>query len=430
MKVLILGSGGREHAIGIKLSQSPHRPQLHFAPGNPGMEALGICHPLAADAIPELLELAKREGMDLTIVGPEVPLVKGIVDTFQKAGMRVFGPTAHAARLEGSKVFSKEFMIRHHIPTAAYQSFSELAPALQFLKKIGVPVVVKASGLCAGKGAVVCTSLEEAETALTAMLGPEAIFGEAGKNVVVEEFMAGEEASVFAICDGKGFTLLPTAQDHKRAFDGDQGPNTGGMGAYAPAPIMTPALLEEVGQTIITPTLDGMRAEGYPYTGVLYVGVMVTPEGPKVVEFNCRFGDPETQDILPVYTGDFLRLLCDSSSGGSYVHLPFLPPTPGHHYQRTTAAVVILASGGYPGEYSTGFPIHGLESQTIEETHIIHAGTRRENGECKTAGGRVLGVVGVANNLSDSLAKAYQAINLIHFEGMHYRRDIGHRGRS
>src|SRR5690606_9262298 len=266
----------------------------------PGMAALGPCVPIAADDVDGLLAFALKERFDLTVVGPEVPLVKGLADAFEAAGLPVFGPTAAAARLEGSKAFSKDFMARYAIPTAAYRNFTDLASARDYLKVTGAPVVVKASGLAAGKGAVVCMTPEEAHAALDSMLGPDAVFGDAGSEVVIEEFMDGEEASVFAVCDGTNYVLLPTAQDHKRIFEDDKGPNTGGMGAYSPAPVMTPALLEETRRAVIEPTLDGMRAEGYPYQGVLFVGLMLTAKGPRVVEFNCRLGDPETQCVLPL----------------------------------------------------------------------------------------------------------------------------------
>jgi phosphoribosylamine--glycine ligase len=422
MKILVIGSGGREHALGRKLSQSSRKPALIFAPGNPGMAELGNCHPVAADDVPGLLDLARKEKADLTVVGPEIPLVKGIVDAFRAAGLRIFGPSAQAARLEGSKAFAKAFMARNGIPTAAFESFSELPPALAFLEKTGAPVVVKASGLCAGKGAVVCQTLEEARRTLHAMLGPDAAFGEAGREVVIEEFMAGQEASLFAICDGAHYALLPAAQDHKRAYDNDEGPNTGGMGAYAPAPLMTRELLERTCREIVEPTLAGMRREGYPYHGVLYVGLMMTPQGPKVVEYNCRFGDPETQAVLPVFPGDLLDLLL-ASAQENLSELPAQPTT-----TAKAAAVVVLASGGYPGAYRSGIPIQGLEdAAAIPGTHVLQAGTRIQTGTLTTAGGRVLGVVGEADTLAQALEKAYSAVGRIRFEGMHFRRDIGRR---
>ena len=421
LNVLILGSGGREHAIGLKLSQAAPKPDLIFAPGNPGMAALGNCFPVAADDIPGILSLVKKQGVDFTIVGPEIPLVKGMVDAFLKEGLPIFGPTAAAAQLEGSKAFAKAFMQRHKIPTAEFQTFDALDSALAHLKKTGAPVVVKTSGLAAGKGAVVCQTIEEAQAAIYSMLGPNAVFGEAGREVVIEEFMEGEEASVFAVCDGTRFALLPTAQDHKRIFEGDRGPNTGGMGAYSPAPLMTPPMLDRIGREIIKPTLDGMRSEGHPYQGILFVGIMVTPRGdPKVVEFNCRLGDPETQAVLPVYPGDLLQLFRNAASG----KIPETPPiAPRHH-----AAVVVLASGGYPGEYRTGIAIEGVaRAEKIPGVQVIHAGTRIQAGVLQTSGGRVLGIVGEAESLTRALGIAYSGCAEIHFEGLHFRRDIGHR---
>jgi phosphoribosylamine--glycine ligase len=421
MRILVIGSGGREHAIGRKLLKSPRKPTLLFAPGNPGMAALGTCHPIPVDDIPALLELAKKEAVDLTVVGPEIPLVMGIADAFETEGLRIFGPTALAARLEGSKAFSKAFMARHGIPTAAFETFRDLESALTFLEKTGAPIVVKASGLAAGKGAVVCQTLPEARSAIASMLGPEAVFGESGSEVVIEEFMTGEEASVFAVCDGTNFLLLPTAQDHKRIFDGDLGPNTGGMGAYSPASIMTPELLGQTCREIIEPTLEGMRKEGHPYGGVLYVGVMITSQGPKVVEFNCRLGDPETQAVLPVYEDDLLEVLLAAVGN----RLGDISPSQPRHY----AAVVVLASGGYPDAYQNGFPIQGIsESENIPGVQVIQAGTKFKDGALVTAGGRVLGVVGEAESLQQALHAAYEGIRHIHFEGMQYRRDIGLKG--
>jgi phosphoribosylamine--glycine ligase len=423
MKILVLGGGGREHAIALKLSQATPSPELLFAPGNPGMAALGACHPIAADDIPAVLDLARREAVDLTVVGPEIPLVKGVVDAFQAAGLSIFGPTAAAARLEGSKAFSKDFMARYGIPTAAYQTFTALEPARAFLVKTGAPVVVKASGLAAGKGAVVCLTMDEAHAALDSMLGPEAVFGAAGAEVVIEEFMDGEEASVFAVCDGERYVLLPAAQDHKRAYDDDLGPNTGGMGAYAPAPLMTPALLDQVCREVVEPTLAGMRAEGCPYAGVLYVGVMVTAQGPKVVEFNCRLGDPETQCVLPLYDGDLADLFLKAATGRITASAS---PAP-----KGSAAVVVLASGGYPGSYRNGFPILGTtEAEAVPGVQVLHAGTKLKQPDevLVTAGGRVLGVTGRGATLKEALESAYAGVAEIRFEGMHYRKDIGKKG--
>ena len=420
MKILVIGSGGREHAIALKLAQSSAEPTLFFAPGNPGMAELGECFPIAVDDIAALLDLVETENIDLTVVGPEVPLVKGIADTFRAKGRAIFGPTAAAARLEGSKAFSKDFMARYGIPTAAYQNFREYAPARAYLDKVAAPVVVKASGLAAGKGAVVCMTMEEAVDALDSMLGPNAVFGEAGSEVVME----GEEASVFAVCDGTRYVLLPTAQDHKRVFDQDAGPNTGGMGAYSPAPVMTPELLERTRREVIDPTLEGMRKEGCPYEGVLFVGLMLTRTGPRVVEFNCRLGDPETQAVLPVWNGDLADLLLKAAQGRLDTYTPPAPSAESGH-----AAIIVLASGGYPGSYKNGFPIQGIEAAAAHpNAQVLHAGTRLQDGGPVTAGGRVLGVSGRGDTLKQALDAAYAGVACIRFEGMHYRRDIGQKG--
>jgi phosphoribosylamine--glycine ligase len=421
MKVLVIGNGGREHAIGLKLSQSPLKPDLIFAPGNPGMEELGECFTVALDDFRGLLTLAQVQKVDLTIVGPEQPLVGGLVDLFEANGLRIFGPDRQAAALEGSKAFAKDFMARHGIPTARYRTFRSLETARAHLREVGAPIVIKASGLAGGKGAVVCMTLQEAESALQSMLGPKAVFGLAGSEVVMEEFMTGEEASVFALTDGEAFVLLPSAQDHKRVGDGDTGPNTGGMGAYAPAPLMTPELVEEMSRTIVTPTLKGMRQEGMNYRGILYVGLMITPQGPKVVEFNCRFGDPETQVVLPILEEDLLDLIL-ASLDGRLGSIKVAPP-------EEWAAVVVLASKGYPGPYPTGIPITGLNQVgSVPRAHAIHAGTKRLQGELVTAGGRVLGIVGTGASLEEAIDVAYSAVPKVEFEGALYRRDIGKKG--
>jgi phosphoribosylamine---glycine ligase len=421
MKILIIGNGGREHAMGLKLSHSKHKPDLIFAPGNPGMEELGSCFAVSPDDFRGLLTLAQTQKVNLTIVGPEQPLVGGIVDLFEANGHRIFGPSRSAAALEGSKVFSKDFMDRHNIPTARYQTFRALEPARAYLREVGAPIVIKASGLAGGKGAVVCLTQQEAESALQSMLGPKATFGIAGSEVVIEEFMEGEEASIFALTDGKAFVLLPSAQDHKRISDGDTGPNTGGMGAYAPAPIMTPELIEEVSQRIILPTLKGMLEEGSPYKGILYVGVMITPRGPRVVEFNCRLGDPETQVVLPILEEDLLELIV-ASLDGTLEDIKVKPP-------KEWAAVVVMASKGYPGAYATGLPISGLESLTdLPKTHAIHAGTKYLQDQLVTAGGRILGLVGQGDNLEAAIQAAYAGTAKVEIPGVQFRKDIGKKG--
>jgi phosphoribosylamine--glycine ligase len=421
MKILIIGNGGREHAIGRKLAQSPRKPTLLFAPGNPGMEELGSCYTVSPDDFRGLLSLAQSQKVDLTIVGPEQPLVGGIVDLFREQGLAIFGPDKAAAALEGSKAFAKDFMARHGIPTAQFRTFRALEPAKAWLRETGAPIVIKASGLAGGKGAVVCMNLPEAESALNSMLGPKAVFGAAGSEVVMEEFMEGEEASVFALTDGEAFVVLPTAQDHKRIGDGDTGPNTGGMGAYAPAPLMTRELLEETARLVIKPTLDGMRREGMPYRGILYVGLMVTRQGPKVVEFNCRFGDPETQVVLPILQEDLLDLIL-ASLDGTLGQRTVAPP-------REWSAVVVMASKGYPGPYETGIPIDGLETVSqVPGAHAIHAGTKRLNGKLVSAGGRVLGMVGQGPSLQEAIRIAYAGAGKVGFAGARFRGDIGKKG--
>ncbi|MEM8484691.1 MAG: phosphoribosylamine--glycine ligase [Bacteroidota bacterium] len=422
MKVLVIGGGGREHAITWKLAQSKHAPELFIAPGNPGTAALGRNVPIGASDVAGLLSFAREEGVALTIVGPEQPLVDGIVDAFNKAGLRIFGPTAAAAALEGSKAFAKAFMERHGIPTAAHRTFDKAAyaEAKQYITQQGAPVVLKASGLAAGKGVLICGTLSEAYAGLDALM-KESRFGEAGASVVVEECMEGEEASVFALTDGERYVLLAPAQDHKRVGEGDTGPNTGGMGAYAPAPVMTAALMKEVEATVILPTLRGMAAEGTPYQGILYVGLMMTPTGPRVVEFNCRFGDPETQVVLPLLQEDLLEII------GSLVGGDPLPPVSS---AVGAAACVVLASGGYPGSYDKGKAIAGIEeADALDDVVVFHAGTRdAAAGGVETSGGRVLAVAASAPDLKGALEKTYAGVARIEFEDQQFRRDIGQKG--
>ena len=421
MNILIIGSGGREHAIALAVKQSPLCKKLICAPGNPGMSFLGKCIPVSVSDPIAIADLAEKEQIDFTIVGPEIPLVAGVVDEFRNRGLRAFGPIAAAAALEGSKAFSKNVMKKYGIPTAAYETFTDLKSAQAFLKAHPAPIVIKASGLAAGKGAVVCLTDEEAFQTVEEMLGEKAVFGESGKTVVIEEFMEGEEASLFAICDGKDYVLLSSAQDHKRIFDNDLGPNTGGMGAYSPAPVVTEALLEEVKKRIIEPTLAGMIQEGAPYKGVLYVGIMVTKNGPKVVEYNCRLGDPECQIVLPLYDGDVLALF-DAAERGVLSTLG-APKSP-----KGSAAIVVLASEGYPNAYKAGQEVSGIEEAEKNGARVLHAGTKMENGKLLTAGGRVFGVVGSGKNLSEALHQAYDACEKVTFKGKYYRRDIGKKG--
>ena len=419
MKVLVVGSGGREHAIAREVKKSPKCDLLLCAPGNPGMAELGECVPVKADDLDGIVALAKERGIDFVVVGPEGPLVAGLTDRLSEAGIPSYGPSALAARLEGSKAFSKAVMKKYGIPTAAFETFVDLDAALAFVREKGAPIVVKASGLAAGKGAIVCETLAQAEEALTDMLGEKAIFGDSGREVVVEEFMSGEEASLFAVCDGEDYVMLSSAQDHKRVFDGDKGPNTGGMGAYAPAPVVTPEVLEQVKKRIVEPTLKGMVAEGCPYRGTLYVGIMQTAEGPRVVEYNCRFGDPECQVVLPLYKGDVLELLYKAATG----RLKELRV----EENAGSAAIVVVAAEGYPGSYPKGMEIRGLDRMP-ENVHAIHAGTASRDGKLVSAGGRVLGIVGRGDDLKQALDRAYAGVAQIEMEKSFFRKDIGQKG--
>ena len=421
MNVLVVGSGGREHALVWKLKQSPRVTALACAPGNAGIGQIATLVPIPADDIDGLYQYAKKNKVALTVIGPEVPLVKGIVDLFEKNGLKVFGPGKFAAQLEGSKVFAKNFLRKYRIPTAAYETFerSQFVAAQQYIMEHEVPLVVKADGLAAGKGAVVCTNTGEALTTLEEFFLKN-IFGDAGRNIVVEEFMKGEEASVFVLTDGNEYRLLQPAQDHKQILDGDKGKNTGGMGAYAPAPIVTPQLMKQIEREIIRPTLDGMKREGKPYKGCLYVGLMITPKGPKVVEFNCRLGDPETQVVLPLLESDLFELLEACASG------TLSSVTIRHH--KASAVCVVIASRGYPDAYETGKPISGLDGIGGESGVVVfHAGTKFQDGKTVSAGGRVLGVTafGYGGDLEGTINAAYGALKRISFDGAYYRSDIG-----
>ncbi len=418
VNVLIVGRGGREHALAWKLAQSSRVRRILVAPGNGGTGAMG--GKVANIAIDEfdfvsLVACARREDVELVVVGPEAPLAAGLADACRAAGLACFGPSQSAAQLESSKAFAKAFMQRHNIPTARYAVFRDLGPALDHLHTVDFSVVIKASGLAAGKGVIIPASKAEAEQALRQMLS-ERIFGAAGDEVVIEERMDGPEASLLAFCDGKSIAIMPVAQDHKRVFDNDEGPNTGGMGAYAPAPIVTPSLLAEIRETILEPTNRGMAAEGRPFTGVLYAGLMLTNSGPRVIEFNCRFGDPETQVILPLLQSDLLEVLEACATGT----LDRIDVT----WKTGSAVAVVAASGGYPGDYAKGAEISGLaETSGI---NVFHAGTRKTpDGRTLTDGGRVLAVTGTGDTFAEARAHAYAGITKIHFTGMHYRRDIG-----
>ena len=458
MNVLVIGSGGREHALCWKLSQSPKLSQLFCAPGNAGIAGIAKCIPISADDLAGLRDFALKEKIDLTVVGPEAPLVAGIVDLFRDAGLKIFGPSRAAAQLEGSKAFSKRFMQEYGIPTAGFAVFEDLNTANASLPAVGAdlrvrprekgahkgaplqnyPLVVKASGLAAGKGVIICQNREDAEAALHQMLSLHR-FGDAGASVVIEECLMGEEASILAITDGENYFCLPASQDHKRLLDGDQGPNTGGMGAYAPAPVITPQLQAQVEKEILQPTLAGMREEGSPFSGCLYIGLMITKDGPKVLEYNARFGDPETQAVLPLYDGDLLEACLASASGEMRGGQTFLSVKPSGQagmpdLPKDAAVCVVLASGGYPGSYEKGKPITGLD-KVPDGVVVFHAGTKLSGGmaspkdnQIVTDGGRVLGVTARADSLRSALKLAYRGVNAIQFDGMTYRRDIGRKG--
>lgn len=419
MKILIIGSGGREHALAWQCARHGH--EVIVAPGNAGTahEPNVSNVAVSADDIPALTELAQSENAELTIVGPEAPLVAGIVDAFDAAGLPCFGPSAAAAELEGSKAFTKDFLARHNIPTADYANFSELEPALAYIRDRGAPIVIKADGLAAGKGVVVAMSLPEAEHAATEMLAGNK-FGNAGARIVIEEYLDGEEASFIVITDGTTILPLATSQDHKARDEGDEGPNTGGMGAYSPAPVVTAEIQTQIMERVIRPTLDGMRADGRPYRGFLYAGLMIMPDGtPKVIEFNCRMGDPETQPILARLKTDLAKI-CAATLDGTLAQVRT-------SWDPRAALGVVMAAGGYPGSYAKGRVIHGLANADGESARVFHAGTAELDGEVVTSGGRVLCVVGLGDDVSAAAAAAYDAVQEICWDDVYFRRDIGHR---
>lgn len=423
MKILIVGNGGREHAITWKIAQSPDAEQIFVAPGNPGtaQEPKTQNIAIAATDIPGLLQFARDNQIDLTIVGPEAPLSLGIVDAFQAAGLACFGPTQAAAQLESSKAFSKNFMQRHHIPTATYATFTEYEAAKNYLEQQKFPLVIKASGLAAGKGVVITQNLTEALTTAKEMLSGDA-FGSAGQEIVIEEFLEGEEASFIVMVDGQHILPLATSQDHKARDNGDQGPNTGGMGAYSPAPVVTPTLSEKIIQQVIEPTIQGMAAEGYPFTGFLYAGVMIDKDNNiKVLEFNCRLGDPETQPILMRLKSDLLSL-CEAAIAKELDKITIT-------WDERPALGVVLAAGGYPDSYAKGYVIQGLEQDNadVNFTKIFHAGTAQRNSDIITAGGRVLCITALGDDIKTAQTNAYTMIKNISWPDMYYRTDIGHR---
>ena len=421
MKILIIGSGGREHALAWKIAQSPKVARVFIAPGNAGSAHENKCEnvEIGITDITGLVQFAQREQITLTIVGPEAPLVLGVVDAFRAAGLRCFGPTQAAAQLEGSKAFTKDFLHRHNIPTAAYGNFTDAAQAVAYIKQHGAPIVVKADGLAAGKGVILAATEQEAIAAVHDMLDGNK-FGDAGHRVVIEEFLTGEEASFICMVDGEHILPLATSQDHKARDDGDHGPNTGGMGAYSPAPVVTSAIHARIMREVMEPTVRGMAAEGHPYTGFLYAGVMIDAQGtPKVLEFNCRFGDPETQPIMMRLRSDFIELI----EAGLDARLHQVTA----QWDPRAALGVVMAAGGYPDKYRKGDVIHGLTSQECADTKVFHAGTTQQNSQIMTHGGRVLCVVGLGDTVRQAQIHAYDAVKQIHWDGVYFRTDIGHR---
>ena len=415
MNILVIGSGGREHALYWKLSESPQTKQIYAIPGNPGM---GASAAIALDDHAAILRFVKEHEIGLVVVGPEVPLMNGLVDELEAAGIRAFGPRANAAEIEGSKSFAKDLMKKYGIPTARYEVFTAAEPARAYIRQEGAPIVVKADGLAAGKGVIVAMTEQEALDAVDAIMEDHS-FGDAGARVVIEEFMEGEEASLLAFTDGTTIRPMISAQDHKRAYDGDRGPNTGGMGTYAPAPVMTPEMTERAVEEILKPTIAAMAKEGRTYRGCLYLGLMVTADGPKVVEFNARFGDPETQVVLPLLDSDLVAIMC-ACADGTLADVPI-------RWKDGAAVCVVLASGGYPGHYEKGQEIHGLADAEAMGALVFHAGTAMKDGKLVTNGGRVLGVVGRGADISSAVDAAYAAAAKISFKDAYYRKDIAHR---
>ncbi|MGZ8382684.1 MAG: phosphoribosylamine--glycine ligase [Nitrospira sp.] len=419
MKILVVGGGGREHALVWKIAQSPRKPQIFCAPGNAGIEGLATCVPIKADDLAGLRDFALHEHIDLTVVGPEAPLALGIADEFRKSRLKIFGPTKAAARLESSKSFSKDIMAANHIPTATSRSFEQMEEALAYLDQQPVPIVVKADGLAQGKGVVVATTREEAKQAVRDAM-EKSLFGQAGHRVLIEEFLDGKELTIMAFTDGKTVVPMVPAQDHKRVGDGDTGPNTGGMGAYAPAPIASAALREQVTREVLQPTVDALARLGCPFQGVLYAGLMIVKGRPYVLEFNARMGDPETEVVLPLLKTDLVEVM-EAVVNHRLDQLAV-------EWRDDTAVCVVMTSPGYPGSYQTGFPIQGLTTQPADaHLAIFHAGTRRETERVVTAGGRVLAVTAWAPSLLQAREQVYQAVPSILFDGRHYRTDIAHR---
>jgi len=417
MKILVAGSGGREHTLVWKIAQSPLVEKIFCAPGNGGIQELAECVEIAATDISGLSDFAEREAIDLTVVGPEAPLAEGIADEFLRRGLRIFGPSRAAAHTEASKVFAKEMMVKYGIPTARHAVFADAEEAVAHIRQREAPLVVKADGLAAGKGVIVCRTRGEAEQAVNRIM-MEKEFGAAGDRVIVEDCLVGEEASLLAFTDGETVLPMDSAQDHKPVYDNDEGPNTGGMGAYSPAPVVTPEIYRRINDEILTPMIKGLTTEGIEYKGVLYAGLMITDEGPKVLEFNVRFGDPENQALMPRLENDLVEVMNAVIDGRlSEIELKWNPKA---------AVCVVMASGGYPGSYEKGKVIAGLDSLEDESVVVFHAGTKRlDNGEIVTNGGRVVGVTGLGETIAEAFETTYAAVGKIHFEGAHYRNDIG-----
>jgi phosphoribosylamine--glycine ligase len=416
MKILIIGGGGREHALAWKIAQSPKVTELYCAPGNPGTAQVATNLDISSDDLDSLLQFALDRSIDLTVVGPEQPLVLGLADRFQEKGLKVFGPSAKAAQLEGSKAFSKDLMQKYNIPTAAYAAFDDPDKARAYLKGKG-PQVVKADGLAAGKGVFVCANEAEAVDAIGQIMNDK-IFGESGNRIIIEERMEGQEVSLLAFTDGHTVLPMEAAQDHKAVFDGDQGPNTGGMGAYSPAPIFTSELKQQVIDQIMVPAVNGMRADGIPYQGVLYAGLMITPNGPKTLEFNARFGDPETQPLMMRMQSDIVPIM-EACADGTLESCSL-------EWRPETAVCVVMASEGYPGSYEKGRPIRGLDqANSLPGVTVFHAGTKQDGEDIVTSGGRVLGVTALGGNVQIAIETAYQAVGKIQWKGAQFRKDIG-----
>jgi phosphoribosylamine--glycine ligase len=417
MKVLVVGAGGREHALVWKISQSPKVDKIYCAPGNAGTAGLAENVDIKAEDIQSLKKFAVENKIDLTVVGPEAPLVAGIANEFEREGLKIFGPKKEAAIIEGSKVFAKQFMAKYGIPTAQAGIFDNSEAAIHYIYEVGAPIVVKADGLAAGKGVIICNTKEEAVSAVKTIMA-EKQFGKAGDRIVLEDCLVGEEASIIAVTDGSLIIQLASSQDHKRVFDDDKGPNTGGMGAYSPAPLVTDQLMKTIDQDILKPFVSGMQQSGISYKGVIYAGIMVTDQGPKVLEFNCRFGDPETQPILVRMKSDIVPIL-EAAADGNLNDKTI-------EWDSRSAVCVVLASGGYPDKYEKGIPIAGLDKARQSKNAVIfHAGTKLVDGDVVTSGGRILGVTALGDNIKAAIDNTYKVISTISFKGMHYRKDIG-----